>query len=53
MTSKDGWVTVQKEDLERINQTSVRLEDGSGYLAGLEVYHELHCLVRYIMRLSR
>ncbi|KAI9833741.1 MAG: hypothetical protein M1819_003474 [Sarea resinae] len=39
-----GWITVQKSDLEKINQTSVRLEDGSGYLAGVEVFHELHCL---------
>ncbi|RAH66307.1 oxidase ustYa family protein [Aspergillus aculeatinus CBS 121060] len=39
-----GWIKVDKADLDRINQTSVRLEDGSGYLAGLEVYHELHCL---------
>lgn len=40
-----GFITVQKSDLERINETSVELNDGSGYMVGLEVFHQLHCLV--------
>ncbi|KAJ6442617.1 GTP:AMP phosphotransferase, mitochondrial [Purpureocillium lavendulum] len=42
-------VRVSKEDLDRINRTSVPLLDGSGYMAGLDVYHQLHCL-RYVRR---
>ncbi|PHH93029.1 hypothetical protein CDD83_2139 [Cordyceps sp. RAO-2017] len=37
-------IRVSKEDLEKINRTSVALEDGSGYMGGLDVYHQLHCL---------
>lgn len=39
-------VRVEKEVLDRINRTSVALQDGSGYMVGLDVYHQLHCLVR-------
>ncbi|QPH12467.1 hypothetical protein C2857_004664 [Epichloe festucae Fl1] len=42
-------VRVSKATLERINRTSVPLRDGSGYMAGLDVYHQLHCL-RYVRR---
>lgn len=38
-------IRVNKETLDRINRTSVPLLDGSGYMAGLDVYHQLHCLV--------
>lgn len=36
---------VDKETLDKINRSSVALLDGSGYLIGLDVYHQLHCLV--------
>ncbi|OAQ76521.1 hypothetical protein VFPBJ_08881 [Purpureocillium lilacinum] len=42
-------IRVSKETLDRINRTSVPLLDGSGYMAGLDVYHQLHCL-RYVRR---
>ncbi|KAK5989231.1 Transacylase cctO-like protein [Cladobotryum mycophilum] len=40
---------VEKNVLGRINRTSVSLADGSGYLATMEVYHQLHCL-KYVRR---
>lgn len=44
-SGKDNNIVVQKEHLEMLNRSSVLLRDGSGYLAGLDVFHELHCLV--------
>lgn len=42
-----------KEELEKINRTSVPLADGSGdYLGALDVYHQLHCL-KYIRHYVR
>ncbi|KAK9434862.1 hypothetical protein VB005_09650 [Metarhizium brunneum] len=38
-------LVVQKEDLKQVDRSSVSLRDGSGYLASLSVYHQLHCLV--------
>ncbi|RDA90672.1 hypothetical protein CP533_4675 [Ophiocordyceps camponoti-saundersi (nom. inval.)] len=38
-------IRVSKEDLQKINRTSVPLQDGSGYMAGLDVYHQ-----RYVRR---
>jgi hypothetical protein len=40
-------IRVSKEVLDKINRTSVPLLDGSGYMASLDVYHQLHCLVRW------
>ncbi|KAJ4301949.1 hypothetical protein N0V90_004045 [Kalmusia sp. IMI 367209] len=38
-------IRVSKEELEKINRTSIELADGSGeYMAGLNVHHHLHCL---------
>lgn len=34
------------EEMQRLNQTSLELSNGSGYLGTLGVYHELHCLKR-------
>ncbi|PQE29577.1 hypothetical protein CJF30_00009187 [Rutstroemia sp. NJR-2017a BBW] len=34
-----------EQDLKKINRTSVKLRGQEGYLAGLDVMHELHCLV--------
>ena len=36
---------VTAEELAHRNQTSVALTEGGGYLAWLEVFHELHCIV--------
>jgi hypothetical protein len=42
----DNNIRVTKEELDRMNRTSVQLADGSGeYLAAVDVYHHLHCLV--------
>ncbi len=38
-------IKVPKKDIDRINGTSLALADGSGDVASLEVYHDLHCLV--------
>lgn len=32
--------------MEKLNETSLKMRDGSGSLAVLGVYHELHCVVR-------
>ena len=37
-------IRVQKSDLDKINRTSIPLADGSGYLASLDVFHQLHCV---------
>jgi hypothetical protein len=34
-------IVVSKDDLDRINKTSVEVPDGSGYLATLDVYHQV------------
>ncbi|OJJ69570.1 hypothetical protein ASPBRDRAFT_45903 [Aspergillus brasiliensis CBS 101740] len=44
MGGKIGFLRIQKEDLDKIGETSVELADGSGYMVGLEVFHQLHCL---------
>ena len=38
-------IRVTAEELARHNQTSVALTEGGQYLAWLEVFHELHCIV--------
>jgi len=38
-------IRVSTEELKKINQTSLKLPDGSGYLAQLGAFHELHCVV--------
>lgn len=35
-----------KQELERVNQDSVALPQGGGYLGWYGVFHELHCVVR-------
>ncbi|KAL8736634.1 MAG: hypothetical protein Q9181_002299 [Wetmoreana brouardii] len=37
---------VTTDEMRRLNQTSLELADGSGHLATIGVYHELHCLKR-------
>ena len=46
MMCVDNNIIIQAGDLQKINRTSVLFRDNSGYLAGLDVFHELHCLVR-------
>lgn len=41
----DDNLVVQEDDLIKIDKSSVPLRDGSGYLSGLGVMHQLHCLV--------
>ena len=36
---------VTADELRAVDQTSIPLADGSGYLAEMAVYHELHCVV--------
>jgi hypothetical protein len=38
-------IKVSENDLAALNLSSVALADGSGYIAELGVFHELHCLV--------
>ncbi|KAF2205680.1 hypothetical protein GQ43DRAFT_406962 [Delitschia confertaspora ATCC 74209] len=37
-------IRVSEETMKRINRTSIRIKDGSGYFVTLDVYHQLHCL---------
>lgn len=39
-------IRVSAEELENAGKDSIPLEDGSGYYSILDVYHQLHCLVR-------
>lgn len=39
---------VSDEEMLQLGQTSLAMSDGSGYLATLGVYHELHCVVSHI-----
>ncbi|KAJ5632708.1 hypothetical protein N7490_009047 [Penicillium lividum] len=36
---------VPKSTLDRLNRTSIPLSDGSGYIAGWDATHQLHCLL--------
>ena len=38
-------IKISQQDLDMINETSIALRDGSGFIAELAVYHELHCIV--------
>ena len=38
-------IRLSKDELKKLNKTSIELHDGSGYLGELGVYHHLHCLV--------
>ena len=37
-------ITIDEADLKAINRSSIPVPDGSGYLAMLDVFHEIHCL---------
>ena len=40
-----GRIRVKKEELDRAELSSIHLADGSGYMATIDVFHQLHCLV--------
>ena len=40
----DANIVVSKADLEAINKTSVQVPDGSGYLATLDVHHQVRVM---------
>jgi hypothetical protein len=37
---------ITTEELARLGEPSIAFKDGSGYLAEMAVFHELHCIVR-------
>lgn len=39
---------ISKEDVQHFGreENAVALPDGSGYIGSLNVYHEIHCIVR-------
>lgn len=50
---KVGFVKVQKRDLDKMNLTSIPFADGSGYLATIDVFHQLHCLNMLRMEIGK
>lgn len=38
-------IKISKEELSNLPDSSIAFKDGSGYIAELAVYHELHCIV--------
>ncbi len=45
-------IKISAHELSLVNDTSIALADGSGYLAEPVVYHELHCLVSGSQKVS-
>ncbi|PLB46207.1 hypothetical protein P170DRAFT_467316 [Aspergillus steynii IBT 23096] len=43
---RGGMVKLSEEELQKMNKTSIKLKDGSGYLGYLESIHMLHCVKR-------
>lgn len=39
-------IKLHPDEMDKLNETSLRMRDGSGSLAVLGVYHELHCVVK-------
>ncbi|KAF7509683.1 hypothetical protein GJ744_007554 [Endocarpon pusillum] len=39
-----GALVLQKHELDEMNITSIPYADGSGYIALIDVFHQLHCL---------
>ncbi|KAH4350602.1 hypothetical protein HBH98_051100 [Parastagonospora nodorum] len=37
-------IKISKKEIERLGETSISFRDGSGYLAEMAVFHELHCV---------
>ena len=48
LISKDMNVRISREDVQHFGreENAVALPDGSGYVGTLNVYHEIHCIVR-------
>lgn len=38
-------IKISEEELSHLTDPSIAFKDGSGYIAELAVYHELHCIV--------
>ncbi|KAI0878355.1 hypothetical protein GGS24DRAFT_518143 [Hypoxylon argillaceum] len=43
---RSSMIRISEEELKRMNKTSIRLRDGSGYVGYLEAIHMLHCVKR-------
>ncbi|KAK1144403.1 hypothetical protein N8T08_005556 [Aspergillus melleus] len=41
---RGGMVKISEDELRKMNKTSIKLKDGSGYLGYLETVHMLHCV---------
>ncbi len=37
---------ISREELSHLRESSIAFADGSGYIAEMAVYHELHCIKR-------
>lgn len=46
-------IKISGEELSHLPDSSIAFKDGSGYIAELAVYHELHCIVRTPMARKR
>ena len=46
LSISDNNLALPKHELDKVGKTSVELRGNRGYLASLDVIHELHCLVR-------
>lgn len=43
---RNSNIRISKEELDKLNRTSIQLQDGSGdYFGGLSAHHHLHCIV--------
>lgn len=40
-----GRIFAEKEELDRVKLSKVHLDNGSKYIAAIDVFHQLHCLV--------
>lgn len=38
-------IKISADELSHLPDDSIAMKDGSGYIAELTVYHELHCIV--------
>lgn len=40
-----SMIRLSKDEMARMNKTSIALKDGTGYIGYLETLHMLHCVV--------
>lgn len=45
-------INITSEELANLPDPSIAFKDGTGYIAELAVYHELHCIVRHLIHPS-